>query len=84
VLILIIPNIIKRDRFTLDDVDGASSTHGRESKCVQDLVGQLEGKRPLGRARRKGEIIKMGHKRSRMGRWTGFNWRRAGTSGGLL
>jgi hypothetical protein len=29
--------------------------HGREERCIQDLVGRPEGKRPLGRPRRRWE-----------------------------
>jgi hypothetical protein len=28
---------------------GACGTYGRLGKCIQDLVGKLQGKRPLGR-----------------------------------
>jgi hypothetical protein len=45
------------------------------------LIGKLEGKRPLGRPRRRWvDNIKMDLKRDRMG-WI---WLRIGTSGGLL
>jgi hypothetical protein len=30
-------------------------THGRGEECVQDLMGKPEGKRPLGRPRRRWE-----------------------------
>jgi hypothetical protein len=40
-------------------VGGASSTHSRENKWVQGLGGQPEVKRPLGRGRRRGEIINL-------------------------
>jgi len=62
-------------------VDGAFSTHRRENKCIQGLGGQLERKRPLGRARRRGEIIEMVLKGNRLFRWTGFNWLRIEYSG---
>jgi hypothetical protein len=32
---------------------GACSTHWREKKFIQDFVGKSEGKRPLGRPRRR-------------------------------
>jgi len=65
-------------------VGGASSTHWGENKGVQDLGGQPEGRRHFGRTRRRGKVIKMGLKGSRLGRWTGFSWHGTGTSGGLL
>jgi hypothetical protein len=34
---------------------GACGTHGRGEKRVQVLIGKLEGKRPLGRSRRRRE-----------------------------
>jgi hypothetical protein len=36
-------------------VGGACGTHGRGEKRVQGLVGKPEGKRPLGRPRRRWE-----------------------------
>jgi hypothetical protein len=32
---------------------GACSAHGEDEKCVQILVGKPEGKRPLGRPKRR-------------------------------
>jgi hypothetical protein len=32
---------------------GKRSTHGRDEKCTQNLMGKLERKRPLGRLRRR-------------------------------
>jgi hypothetical protein len=37
-------------------VGGACGTHGRGEKHVQGLVGKPEGKRPLGRSRRKRDV----------------------------
>jgi hypothetical protein len=34
-------------------VGGTCSTNGREEECVRLLVGKSEGKRPLGRPRRR-------------------------------
>jgi hypothetical protein len=36
-------------------VGGACGTHGREEKSVEILVGKPEGKRPLGKPRRRWE-----------------------------
>jgi hypothetical protein len=32
-----------------DEIGGACGTYGGLGKCIQDLVGRLQGKRPLGR-----------------------------------
>jgi hypothetical protein len=49
------------------------------------LVGKPEGKRPLGRPRRRWEEgIKVGLREIGRGVWNGFNWVRTGTVGGLL
>jgi hypothetical protein len=39
-------------------VGGACGTHGRGEKSVQGLVGKPEGKRPLGRPKRRGEDLR--------------------------
>jgi hypothetical protein len=39
----------------------------REEKCIQDLVGKLKGKRPLGIPRLDGRIVLSGFSRTRMG-----------------
>jgi len=49
------------------------------------LVGKPEGKRPLGRARRRWEDnIKMDLREVGCGVWTGSSWLRIGTGGGHL
>jgi hypothetical protein len=49
------------------------------------LVGKPEGKRPLGRPRRRWEGgIKMDVREIGWGVWSGFGWLRIGTDGGLL
>jgi hypothetical protein len=50
------------------------------------LVGRPEGRRPLGRPRRRWENnIKMGSSGSGVeAAWTGLIWLRIGTGGGLL
>jgi hypothetical protein len=49
------------------------------------LVGRLEGKRPLGRPRRRWEDnIKMDLREIGIDGATGFGWLRIGSSGGLL
>jgi len=49
------------------------------------LVGKPEGKRPLGRPRRRWENnIKMDLQKVGCGVWTGSSWLRIGTGGGHL
>jgi hypothetical protein len=49
------------------------------------LVGRHEGRRPLGRPRRRWEDnIKMDLREIGLGMWIGFIWLRIGTGGGLL
>ena len=50
------------------------------------LVGKPEGKRPLGRPRHDGRILKWIDRKLHwgVGGWTGLVWRRIGTDGGLL
>jgi hypothetical protein len=60
------------------------STNGGEKRnAYRILVGKLEGKRPLGRPRRRWvDNIKMERYDGMVG--TGSIWLRIGTSGGLL
>jgi hypothetical protein len=56
---------------------------GEERKVYKVLVGKPEGKRPLGRPRRRWEEgIRMADWLG--GVWIGFDWLRTGTGGGLL
>ena len=49
------------------------------------LVGKREGKRPLGRPRRRRvDNIKMGMQEVRWETWTGLIYFKKGTGGGLL
>jgi hypothetical protein len=49
------------------------------------LVGRSEGRRPLGRLRRRWEDnIKMDLQEVGWGAWTGLIWLKIGTGGGLL
>jgi hypothetical protein len=58
----------------------------REGRNVyRVLVGRPEGKRPLGRPRRRWEDgIKLVPTEISWGVWSGFTWLRIGTVGGLL
>jgi hypothetical protein len=58
---------------------------GESRGAYRALVGKPEGKRPLGRPRRRWEDnIKMDLLEVRWGSWTGWIWLRIGTAGGLL
>jgi hypothetical protein len=58
---------------------------GEERKVYKVLVGKPEGKRPLGRPRRRWEDgIRMDLRETDWGVWIGFDWLRTGTGGGLL
>jgi hypothetical protein len=59
---------------------------GEERKVYKVLVGKPEGKRPLGRPRRRWEDgIRMDLGDIGLGGgWIGFDWLRTGTGGGLL
>jgi hypothetical protein len=55
---------------------------GERRGAYRALVGKPEGRRPLGRPRRRWEDN--GSSRRWMGAWTGLIWPRIGTGGGLL
>jgi hypothetical protein len=56
-----------------------------ERKLCSVLVGKPEGKRPLGRPRRRWEDgIRMDLREIGLGGWIGFDWLRIGAGGGLL
>jgi hypothetical protein len=58
---------------------------GEERKVYKVLVGKPEGKRPLGRPRRRWEDgIIMNLREIGLGVWIGFDCLRTGTGGGLL
>jgi len=66
---------------------GACSTYGGADRRGVNwgLVGKLEGKRPLGRPRRRWEDdIKVDLQDVGCGVWTGSRWLRIGTGGGHL
>ena len=57
---------------------------GEERRVYRVLVGKPEGKRPLGRPRRRlVDNIKM-DRRWDVGMWTGLGWPRIETGGGRL
>ena len=57
-----------------------------ERRCVyRVLVGKTEGKKPLGRSRRRWEdTIKTDVQEVGCGVWTGSSWLRIGTGGGHM
>jgi hypothetical protein len=58
---------------------------GERRGAYRALVGKHEGRRPLGRPRRRWEDnIKMYLRDVGWGAWTGSIWLRIGTGGGLL
>jgi len=64
---------------------GHVARNGESSSIYRVLVGKPEGKRPLGRPRRRWEDnIKMELQVVGCGVWTGSSWLRKGTGGGHL
>jgi hypothetical protein len=58
---------------------------GEKGGAYRILVGRPEGRRLLGRSRRRWEIILKWIVKTWDGRaWTGLSWLRIGTGGGLL
>jgi hypothetical protein len=58
---------------------------GERKGAYRILVGRPEGRRALGRPRRRWEDnIKMDFQEVGWGAWTGLIWLRIGTGGGLL
>jgi hypothetical protein len=61
-------------------MDGSCSTNGGKRNAYRLLVGKPEGKRPLGRSKRRWvDNIRMDRVM-----WTGLVWLRIGTGGELL
>ena len=61
---------------------GACSAYGEGRDVYKVLVGKPEGKKPLGRPRRRWEDnIKMVLQEVGCGVWTGSSWIRIGTGG---
>jgi hypothetical protein len=64
---------------------GHVASMGERRGAYRALVGKAEGRRPLGRPRRRWEDnIKMDLREVGWGAWTGSIWLRIGTGGGLL
>jgi hypothetical protein len=79
------PDIIRQGKSRRMRWAGHVARMEEERKVYKVLVGKPEGKRPLGRPRRR---CKMGSEwisaRLVWGVWIGFEWLRTGTGGGLL
>jgi hypothetical protein len=79
------PDIIKQVKSRRMRWAGHVARMGRERKVYTILVGKPEGKRPLGRPRRRWEDeIRVDLREIGLGVWIGFDWLRTGTGGGLL
>jgi hypothetical protein len=66
-----------------DEIGRACSTNGEKTNVYRILVGNPEGKRPLGRPRRRWvDNVKMDLRQDGVV-WTGLIWPRIGASGGL-
>jgi hypothetical protein len=64
---------------------GACGTHETGQEIVQGFSGKTEGKRPLGRPRRRWAVgIRIDLREIGWGAWSGFIWLSIGTAGGLL
>jgi hypothetical protein len=79
------PDIIRQIKSRRMRWAGHVAGMGEERKLYNVLVGKPEGKRPLGRPRRRWEDgIRMDLREIGLGVWIGFDWLRIGTGGGLL
>jgi hypothetical protein len=57
---------------------------GEGRGAYRTLVGRPEGRRALGRPRRRREDVRKDLQEVGWGAWTGLIWLRIGTGGGLL
>jgi hypothetical protein len=79
------PDIIREIKSRRMRWAGHVTSMGEGRNVYRALVGKPEGKRPLGRPRRRWEDgIKMDLREIVLGVWSGFTWLRIGTVGGLL
>ena len=79
------PNIVRVIKSRIMRWAGHVARMGEERGVYRVLVGKLEGRRPLGRPRRRW-VDKLGwiSRRWDGGVWTGLGWPRIGTGGGRL
>jgi hypothetical protein len=79
------PDIIRQIKSRRMMWAGHVARMGEGRNVYRVLVGKPEGKRSLGRPRRRWEDgIKMDLRGIGWGGWSGFTWLRIGTVGGLL
>jgi hypothetical protein len=79
------PDIVRQIKSRRMRWAGHVARMGDGRNVYRVLVGKPEGKRPLGRPRRRWEDgIKMDLREIGWGVWSGFTWLRVGTVGGLL
>jgi hypothetical protein len=79
------PNIIRVMKSRRMRWAGHVASMGEGRGAYRILLGRPEGRRPLGRPRRRWENdIKMVLQEVGWGAWTGLGWLRIGTGGGLL
>jgi hypothetical protein len=79
------PDIIRQIKSRRMRWAGHVARMGEGRNVCKVLVRKPEGKRPLGRPRRRWEDgIKMDLRETGWGVWSGFSWLRKGTVGGLL
>ena len=79
------PNIVRVIKSRRMRWAGHVARMGEERGAYRVLVGKPEGKRPLGRPRRRWVgNIRMDLQEVGLGMWTGLGWPRMGTGGGRL
>jgi hypothetical protein len=79
------PNIVRVIKSTRMRCVGHVARMGEGRGVHRVLVGKIEGRRPLGRPKRRWEDnIKMDLQEVGWGAWTGLIWLRIGTGGGHL
>jgi hypothetical protein len=79
------PDIIRQIKSRRMRLAGHVARMGEERKVYKVLVVKPEGKRPLGRPRRRWEDgTGMDLRETGLGLWIGFDWLRIGTGGELL
>jgi hypothetical protein len=80
-----LPDIIRQIKSRRMKWAGNVACMGEERKVYRGLVGNPEGRRPLGRTKRRWKDgFKMDLTETGCGVWSGLNWLRIGTGGGLF
>jgi hypothetical protein len=84
-MILLLTQYCAGDKINKHEMGGACSADGEERGVYRVLVGKAEGKRPMGKPKRRWEDnIKMDLQEVGCGVWTGLGWLRIETVGGQL